>query len=226
MRIALVTGLLLMTLPAWAGEPPELAIRALASIDSFTGDGWSYTKTTTSKEGHRVERHDASRAPGERWTLVSIDGRAPTQSEREQYRRDKGEEVERRNEQRENDDPDIDHSSIRLVSETAGHASFSFRPQADGRLAEAMVRKINGTLLVNKDGGWTERFELRSTGEIKPIPGIRVEEFHLLLAFRRHSTGEIIPVRFESRVRGRAFLVKSLDQDRVSQFSDFVRVAE
>jgi hypothetical protein len=44
------------------------------------------------------------------------------------------------------------------------------------------------------------------------------------MTYRRDAaTGSILPDSIESRVRGRAFMVKSLDDETVVRFSDFVR---
>ena len=79
-------------------------------------------------------------------------------------------------------------------------------------------------MVVNKEGAWVERFELASTDEIKPMTGVKVKEFNVKMLFRRDpATDEILPMSVVSRLRGRAFLVKSLDDDVVVSFCEFER---
>jgi hypothetical protein len=215
--------LLILAIPVPMSASHPLATKALDALDSFERDDWSYTMTTTSKDGTRVERHDATRPEGQRWTLVKVDGRAPKPGEIEDYLEEK---EKLRKASKENDDEhDVDRSSIRLISETPQRATFTFRTKSDGGIGAKMVEKIVGTLVVNKDGGWAERFELQNEGDLAPIPGVKVTRFRLSLNFHRdQSSREIVLGTIEMSTRGRAFLVKSLDDDRVTRFSDFVRV--
>lgn len=223
MRASLVCLVLLIVATAASAEPHPLAVRALKNLDAFDDDVWSYTRTTKAKDGLKIERHDASKPKGERWTLLRIDGRAPTAREQEEFRREKAE-LEKRREKRD-DDNDVDLESIRLQSETPQRATFTFRTKAGGGLESKMAEKIAGTLVVSKDGGWAERFELRNTGTIAPVPGMNVSRFRLTMTFQRHGgTNEIVPEAIELSMRGRAFLVKSLDEERSTQYSDFVRI--
>lgn len=224
--VTLVLSSLLFASSAVAAEPVATALRALEMLDQSDNERWSYTRTTVSeKEGRRVERHDATKEAGSRWYLVSIDGRTPTEAETEKYHREKAKERSRNQRpQEDEDDPDIDRDSIRLVSESAQRLTFAFRPKAGGMLGARVSRSVLGTLVVNRDGEWPERFELRNQGQLSPIPGVRVTEFALVLSFDRDSrTGELLPREFRSRVRGRAFGLKSLDDERVTRFSDYVR---
>lgn len=224
MRSRLVLlGFLIATVSIAASEPHPLAVEALENLDSFRDEDWSFTKTTTSKDEVRVERHEARKPESERWTLVTMNGRKPTPRELETYRKEKADDLKRRKEKKDGNHQEIDRSTIRLVSETTERATFTFHPQGDGNQSGALS-DILGTLVVNKDGAWVERFELANTDEIRPIPGVKISEFNLTMIFRRDlPSGEIVLRSIESHVRGRAFLVKSLDDDRATYYSEFER---
>ena len=222
-RTSYFSLLLAFASTAAPAEPHPLALKALDTLDSFERDAWSYTQVTDEDDVTKVERHDASKPDGERWTLLSIDGRTPTAREMESYRKEKEERDRRRKES--DDDGDVDRSSIRLTAETSQRATFTFKPKASGGMEAKFADKVVGTLVVNKDGGWAERFELRNTEEIAPIPGVKVSAFRLSLTFQRHAaTNHIVPAAIDFSMRGRAFVLKSLDQDRSTRYSDFVRV--
>lgn len=227
MRLAVILLPFLLAAPVMAEEPRAIALRALAMIDRLDPAEWSYVKTTeTEKDGRRVESHDATQPPGSRWSLLSVEGRRPTLEEIEQYRNQKaGEDRKKeRGDDGSTDDPDIDPDSIRLVSATSQRMTFAFRPAADGRLGARMTRNVHGTLIVNRNGEWPERFELRNEGTLNPLPGVKVSEFALVLTFSREErSGDLLPREFRSRVRGRAFGLKSLDSGRVSRFSEWRR---
>jgi hypothetical protein len=208
----------------FAAGPPPLAIQALERMNAFDEGSWSYTRTTRTREGIRVERHDAARRAGERWSLVAIDGRTPSADETQDYQREKAKERERQK-GRADYTQEIDRNSIRLISETPERATFTFRPGSNGRGGKELARKVEGTMVVRKDGGWIERFELGAEEEVRPMPGVKISDFSLILRFSRHpSSGDIVPHELESRIRGRAFFVKSIDAERTSSFSDFHKV--
>lgn len=211
-------------LPSFArAEPHPLAIAALAALDGTKEDAWSYSRTTTQKGVVRIERHDASQPEEARWILVRLNGRAPSASELRDYARDKAKARERRRKESD-DDQDIDRSSIRLVSEDGERATFSFRTRGEGKLASAVTEHIHGTLVVVKDGAWPERFELAANDPIRPIPGVRIDAFRLVMTFQRdRASGDVLPLAIESRIRGRAFGLKSLDDDATVRFSEYVR---
>lgn len=224
----MTTGLLflLALLPASpAGGPVNVALAttALERIDEVDADHWSYTKTTRTKEGITIERHDATKSGTARWTLVQKNGRKPSAKEVAAYLKEKAKELEQTNDDSESDGQEVDFTTFQLVSESDVRATFNFRVEEDEGLGSS-PEQILGTLVVNKDGGWPERFELASTGPISPFPGVKLSEFNLTLTFQRDAgSGEILPQSISMKSRGRAFLVKSLDDERVTTFSDFVR---
>ncbi|MGK2855820.1 MAG: hypothetical protein ACSLFQ_01305, partial [Thermoanaerobaculia bacterium] len=192
-RLVACTFLLLVVLhPSPAASHP-LAIAALERLDSVDNDAWSYTMTTRSKEGVTIERHDAAAPTGERWTLLQKDGRTPTQKELREYGKEKAERDARREAGEGDDEEDVDRSSIRLVSEDDRAATFQFRIASSGRMEAAFTKHILGTLVVNKNGSWAERFELKSTKPIRPIPGVSIREFNLAMTFWRDAqSGEVM----------------------------------
>ncbi len=223
-RIAFPLLLLAAALPL-RGEAPPLAMKAIELLDATDEEAWSYTKTTTSRKETKVERHDATRPEGERWTLMLKDGRVPTAAERREYAQEKADALKRRKEKPETDDEqEIDLDSIRLVGETGETATFAFRVGGGSGIASAFTKDVGGTLVVRKDGGWPERFTIAATKGIRPIPGVRIDEFRVVMTYRRDAaSGSILPDSIESRVRGRVFLVKSIDDDTVVRFTEFER---
>ena len=95
-RLVACSFLLLVVLHPSRADSHPLAIAALDRLDSVDNDTWSYTMTTRSKKGVTIERHDAAAPIGERWTLLQKDGRAPTQKDLLEHRKEKAERDEER----------------------------------------------------------------------------------------------------------------------------------
>ena len=83
-------------LSAGPAHADALLDRLLADARASGADEFAWTRTTRTEQRHGgetkvrtvIQRYDPSLPPARRWTLVSIDGRAPTADERAEY--DKG----------------------------------------------------------------------------------------------------------------------------------------
>ena len=91
MNRRLLAGLLLIA--AAPAEADALLDRLVAEARSVGPDDFAFTRTlrTEQTSGDKVEtrasveRYDPARPAGQRWTLVSVDGRAPTRDELKDY---------------------------------------------------------------------------------------------------------------------------------------------
>jgi hypothetical protein len=91
--IAVAAWLVFAPQASRADAPTALA----AAIDRWAAerDHWAFTQTVREYDGdklkeQRIERFDPSRPDAERWTLLQIDGRAPTEREISAFRARKG----------------------------------------------------------------------------------------------------------------------------------------
>ena len=71
-------------------EAPHGSYEALfqSAIKAITWDvheDWAFTVTSSGNDGDRVGRFDPRQPEDERWTLLTIDGRAPTDKESAEY---------------------------------------------------------------------------------------------------------------------------------------------
>jgi len=116
---------------AEAGAPDETPPLLDDAIQKLVADvdHWAYTVATQVYDragrpngGPTVERYDPSRPYDEAWTLVQYEGRVPTESERNSWRRAKAKEMKRRQEKSFGDYLDLAHA--RAVSETAKTVTF------------------------------------------------------------------------------------------------------
>lgn len=146
----------------WAGlfaAPPPLLIKALEELHSSRED---LAFTQRSRDLHddgrvkeeRIERYDPSLPDHQRWRLLEVDGRAPTEGERQKW------------EQRRNAKPRkkplkspgayLDLEGARPLEDTPDQASFEIplRPEIVRLLA---VEKISVIVTVDKQQGRIER---------------------------------------------------------------------
>ena len=208
---------------ALGAVPPELA----AALKSFRADaprGWSFTQTTAAEGKSMVERCDAAKPEFDRWSLVQQDGRAPTEDELRNYadmrsRRSRGGTAPNLTDQ-------FDLGSLENISDTPDRATYRFRLKP-GEAGDQTGEFLRATVVVHKPTRTIESVELGSTGEFHPTLGVKITEMKTTMTYSPPADDRpSLPQQVTTRVRGRAFVFKSLDADMSVTFSDYVRVGK
>ena len=120
--------------------------QALASITWNTHEDWAFTEATSGNDGDFVGRYDPRLPEDQRWTLLSIDGRDPTDEESRQYaERKHGEHHDGDHEDDGDVDGMVDPGSLELVSVPAGADASNTDPSGGSNGAQ----KIKGTRIVD-----------------------------------------------------------------------------
>lgn len=207
--------------PLLAAVPAELE----AALKTFRGDpprGWSYTQTTSAEGKSTVERYDAARPEFDRWKLLQKDGRAPTETELREYadarsRRSRTGTAPKLIEQ-------LDLPTLEKISDDAERATFrsKLRP---GESRDHTAPFLRATLVLHKATQTIESVELGSVSEFAPTFGVRIASLRTLMTYSLPAVDRpTLPQKVETRVRGRAFLVKSLDGEMSVVYSDYRHV--
>jgi hypothetical protein len=206
---------------------PPIVERAFTIMEGTSIDDWTYTVTSRDSEGLLVERHVATKPPHSRWQLLSKDGSTPTAADMQWYekirqRREK-ERVERERRPENVLASMIEPGSLVLVSETADRATYHFRMNGSHAKAGRFAEQLRGVMRVDKTVPYADLVELRSISDFSAAAGVRIADFEMALRFAIHDqTGAIVPVSIRTRIDGRAFLVRKIDEDSHVVFSDFV----
>lgn len=209
-------------------ETPTLVEQAIENMEKTDIDDWSYTVTTSRSGKKTVERHDATKPEGSRWQLLLKNGESPTADEIAEYLAAKHDQAERRRrrgqEERENEiSAMVDPSSLTLLADEPTRATYSFRMKIDDENDRKFADHVESTLVVDKALPHIERLEMKSAEEFKPMTGVKISEFRVLMRFDRDPvSGAILPLTIATTIKGRAFLVKSLDEDIVISFTDYM----
>lgn len=218
--------ILFLSFACWAdvlAESPapravEVAEEAIRRADATKLDGWAFTVTTTEEGKKTVETHNPAAPNEQRWTLVLKDGKPPTEKELRKY----AEERRRARSKEQRLSSLVDKASLELEGEDAERLTFRFRMKSDGDDAKLLAGKIRGTLVVRRDGPNVESLEIANTEKISKAGVFSLSEFQTRIRFRpAPERPESLIESVTARVRGRALLVKSLDADTETTFSDF-----
>jgi len=202
-----------------AAVPDELT-QALARFRADPAPGWSYTLTTTGDGRSMVERCDAAKPEFDRWSLVQRDGRPPTPDEFRDYaesrsRRSRGGTAPRMIDQ-------LDLETLDVRSEAGDRVTFSCRLKP-GDARDNVAAFLRATIVLHKPSQTIESLDLSSTGEFSPSLVVKIAAMNTHLSYSLPEADRpSLPLSVETRVRGRAFLFKSLDAEMVVTFSDYV----
>jgi hypothetical protein len=218
-RTLALAALLLLSSPNPAQETEDfvlLARQAAEAIDWRFENDWAFNQTRFEEGRVWVGRYDPRLPSRERWVLITVDGREPTEDEIEEYR---DEQDEPSNSDEHHIEAIVDPDRLTLIGETDDHWQFEFVPNDDD---DAFFANVRSTLKVDKAGRYLSEMDLRSLRPFKPAFGVKMKEFHTRLTFSPISDeGPVVPRSVDVKVRGRAFLVVSFDETTSIANTDF-----
>jgi hypothetical protein len=203
---------------ATVSAPPVLAA-ALKPFRTEGPRGWSFTQTTTAEGHSRVERYDAGQPDFSRWTLLQEDGRTPSADERDDYRqklsrRSRGGTAPPLLEQ-------LDLKTLTTAEENSERITYhcQLKPSESG---DETAKFLIATLVVHKPTHTIESFELASREPFSPTFGVRIAEMQTRLTYSLPDKDQpSLLLKSTTKLRGRAFWLKSLDADMVVTFTDY-----
>ncbi len=202
--------------------PAELT----AALDKFRADGpkgWAFTQTTRSDTRSMVERHDPLiRAPFS-WTLIKQNDREPTEKELNDYR---NRVAFRSNDGTASVKDQIIPESCELVAETDDTADYRFK-LAPGSDEDRTAAFMTATFTLHRPSGTITRVDLGNHEPFSPMFAVKIAEARTIMDY---STPEgdrpSLLMKVHTRVRGRAFWFRSLDDDLHVTYSDHVNQAK
>jgi hypothetical protein len=218
----LALGILLAVTSA-AAAVPDYVREALGKFSSEIPAGWAYTLTTVRNEDARTTaRFDPAKPPADQWTLLDLNGRAPTAKESAQYARARGGNAAAP--QGTFQKGDIDPGSITLISEDADRGEFSctFRAEATG--ADKMLGHLHLRLTVNKRQPHVEKFVLELKEPYSPVLGVKMRELLVQMSFTPPAADRpSLPAVNSSHFLGRIFFI-GMEENLTLTYTDLVRV--
>ncbi len=213
--------LLFLCLRLGAVEMPAYLRIALARFSPDVPRGWAYSITTTRGSEQALEHFDPSAPASHQWTLVQRNGRAPTAEDIHQYLSYKTTNAEavRATFGR----GDLDYGTLRLEHEDSTHAVFSCRFRTDAN--DPLLDHLQVTLRVSKQPETIEAFRLALVAPYSPVLTMKTLELDVQTTFsppRADRPG--LPQHTSSHFRGRVLVVKSVEENLQSDYSDFTHV--
>ena len=205
---------------AAAAVPPDVA-GVFAATSRFSDDRWAYTRTVEYDEERFAERYDPRLPDGERWTLLEIDGRPPTEKELKQYDKD----------DRRQDRPTpglpieelVDPDSLQLLIEKGDRVEYQFRLPITGPEDEEINEVLIGTLTIDRSNDQV-RLEQRNREPFSPAVIAKLTTMQIEMSFQPLDEETTVLTLMETFVEGRVFGIKRINQRDRFEFKDFENV--
>ena len=226
-----ILGAVVLSASASQTVDVDLVEEALRATFDHRGESWAFTETVVENGQTKVSRFDPRLPEDERWHLISIDGQAPTETERKSA-------AQKRKAERGTPNPNspfpnptgdskIEPESLSLVEETPAYVIYRFIPPTNDEDDAKSSQYIDITLRIIKDGPYVASVDMRSPKPFKPGFGVKIEEFVTTLSFEPVSAnGLILPSTVGFRLLGRAFLVKKINVRTEVSYGDFELVGD
>ena len=200
----------------------QLAAIALAKLDNIKSEDWSFTQTMSSGESTSVEVFDPRKA-SQQWQLISKNGKTPSQKQLLKFNK-------RMNSDKEEDDEDthevdltdmIDRDTLLFVAQNGNIAQYSFTPVIEDLADEK--DKLNGLLFIDQTQQLITRMEVTNNDELSPAFSVTLDEFKLDFKFTVIDQRPVI-AKIHTQIHGTVGFFKSLDQESLQEFSDYIYV--
>jgi len=202
----------------------QSAIKAITW--DFHGD-WAFTVTSSGSDGDRVGRFDPRRPQDERWTLLMIDGRPPTNKESAEYAKNNHHFGDGDGDGDNGDDSAIDMvepETLRLVEETDDYWLLSFVPtdDDDDDVGRKVLESMQGTVKIIKDGEYLAYIDIHNEKPIRPQLGVKMKKFLMHMSFGPIADdGPVVMRSMDFAIKLSAFVLVRVSEAESMAFSDF-----
>ena len=202
----------------------QSAIKAITW--DFHGD-WAFTVTSSGSDGDRVGRFDPRRPQDERWTLLMIDGRPPTNKESAEYAKNNHHFGDGDGDGDNGDDSAIDMvepETLRLVEETDDYWLLSFVPtdDDDDDVGRKVLESMQGTVKIIKDGEYLAYIDIHNEKPIRPKLGVKMKKFLMHMSFGPIAdNGPVVMRSMDFAIKLSAFVLVRVNEAESLAFSDF-----
>lgn len=228
-------GLLLVVAGSALAAPPKPVADALAQLDSGMhqlAGGWRYQQKVSSDQGSETLAYDGGRPAGERWTVLTVNGKQPSPEKAKKLVAQA-----RAAHQKGKSSADVSlgvgswlqASGYRLVDSGGKQLVYQIRPRAgskDSGSAGKLLRHLSGRLVVARDDHRPVKLTLDNFESFSPRFGVKVTHFELQIEFARLGPGQPVVTRHVStEAKGKVFWLKSFDTRSEVTLSHFSPVA-
>lgn len=235
--VCTVIALVLLGLGGVAfATPPKPVSDALALISASKTElagGWRYRQRITGTQQSEMLAYDASRPVGQRWSVLTINGKKPSPEKARQFEAQARQSADKH--------PArglatgvsswLAASHYKLVNATAGQLIYRIEPRAGPHAdasTRAMLKHMSGRFVVDRKDHHPISLTLGNFESFSPRFGVEIKNFQLKISFKRLQAANKLVVAHEvaTEAKGKVFWIKSFDARTRVVLSDFAPAAD
>ena len=212
-----------------------------SAIKAITWDfheDWAFTVTSSDKDSDRVGRFDPRQPEDKRWTLLTLDGRAPTDEESAEYAEDSR---DHHFGDGNSDDDDnaidmVEPGTLRLIEETDDYWLLNFVPtdgddenedEDEDDVGRKILESMQGTVKIIKDGEYLACIDIHNEKPIRPKFGVKMKNFLMHMSFGPIAEdGPVVMRSMDFAIKLSAFVLVRVNEAESVAFSDFEYAGE
>ena len=192
---------------------------------------WAYTRTTIQgkdkEQQTTIESFDPSQPELTQWTLISDNGKTPTDKQQQSYRKEQVDKIKQAKEQQSNDQQEqekalvdmIEFNTITIVKEQANQAQLSFTPKLE-KMGKDSQKHLAGTIIFDRSTNQVSQLLIQNTAELNPALSVTLKQFSMAfeLTYRQQS---LLPKQINIDIYGKAAIFTTIDQKTQEAYSDY-----
>ncbi|MFD2176281.1 hypothetical protein [Veronia pacifica] len=198
--------------------------QALNRYQQASRDKWAYQvsryENEEGDESTSIERFNPNSSISERWTLIEINGAAPTEEEREDF-------AAKRRTSKESEDNNL----VVSLSDIISLETLTYKSESDEKLnatfdvhleqlGDDASSKLKGSLVYNKNLKFIEAIDIKNIDKFSPMFGASVSDFLMTFEFQAINQA-ILPKKNALRMKGTYALFSKFDEVSHDTFSNF-----
>lgn len=199
----------------------------LVQMESQRLDDWKFD-AVESNQGttYRMTYHPIKNGEGE-IELHDINGRKPTEKEKEDFYKDhpprKPREVEKTGVEL---SEIVTPGTLTFQTSVEGVSTYTFTPQFKFADEISSEYPLEGILLLREEAGYISDFYVHTKNPFNPKVGMKVINFDLHLQFSKHETDTVLPKKVHTSFEGKAFFFVTIKQEIELSYFNYQKAAQ
>ena len=196
---------------------------AISRFEQTRREAWSYRVERYENEEGDITSSVEQYNPPTQWTLLRLNGSAPSPKAQQAFQAKKQEQSEESNKGANYSlslRDIIDTNSLTLVDESSRQLRLGFKVKHLKRLGNDATGKLVGTLVFNKQEAFIEHIAITNNDVFSPVFSAKIEQIRLSFSFT-HIDDAILPLETTMDMKGSFAFFTEIDETSRDSYSQY-----
>ncbi|MCC2605676.1 hypothetical protein [Planctobacterium marinum] len=206
---------------------------AISAFENTERNSWShYIDRYENEEGDissSTEHYDAGQPAGQRWTLLTLNGKQPSDKAQRKYQQKRQKQREKNSENQEQSfsislQELIQTATLTLNSEDTHFVYANFKVSLP-RIGEDASKHLTGLLSYNKQHQFIESIEISNTAPFSPMFSAEITELTIQFNFQKIDSA-VLPLSNQMTMKGSWAFFTEINEVSKDTYRDFNRISD